>query len=80
MYRTYAIIKKEQEQYETAIEFMEKSVGVFEIADLPREVAKSYSLLGDIYKDQGDLQKAIHSLEQMKRAMESNLKERGIVL
>ncbi|TCP53789.1 DNA-binding XRE family transcriptional regulator [Tumebacillus sp. BK434] len=80
VYRTYAIIKKEQGQFETAVEFMEKSVGVFEIADLPREIAKSYSLLGDIYKDQGDLQKAIHSLEQMKRAMESNLKERGIVL
>ncbi|ARU59755.1 hypothetical protein CBW65_00850 [Tumebacillus avium] len=80
VYRTYAIIKKEQGQFETAVEYMEKSVGVFEIADLPREIAKSYSLLGDIYKDQGDLQKAIHSLEQMKRAMESNLKERGIVL
>jgi tetratricopeptide (TPR) repeat protein len=80
VYRTYAIIKKEQGEFETAVEYMEKSVQVFEMADLPREIAKSYSLLGDIYKDQGDLQKAIHSLEQMKRAMESNLKERGIVL
>ncbi|ASS74477.1 hypothetical protein CIG75_05370 [Tumebacillus algifaecis] len=80
VYRTFAIIKKEQGHFEAAIEYMEKSVGVFEVADLPREIAKSYSLLGDIYKDQGDLQKAIHSLEQMKRAMESNLKERGIVL
>ncbi len=80
VYRTFAIIKKEQGEFEASIQYMEKSVGVFEIADLPREIAKSYSLLGDIYKDQGDLQKAIHSLEQMKRAMESNLKERGIVL
>lgn len=78
--RTYSMIRKEQGDFAAAIHFMEQSVKTFEIADLPREIAKSYSLLGDIYKDQGDLQKAIHSLEQMKRAMESNLKERGIVL
>jgi HTH-type transcriptional regulator, quorum sensing regulator NprR len=80
VFRTFSMIRKEQNDFPAAIQFMEQSVQVFEQADLPREIAKSYSLLGDIYKDQGDLQKAIHSLEQMKRAMESNLKERGIVL
>jgi tetratricopeptide (TPR) repeat protein len=80
VFRTYSTICKEQKKFAEAVEFMEKSVKIFEIADLPREIAKSYSMLGDIYKEQGDLQKAIHSLEQMKRAMESNLKERGIVL
>ncbi|PWK13825.1 tetratricopeptide repeat protein [Tumebacillus permanentifrigoris] len=80
VYRTYSTIRKEQKKFSEAVDFMEQSVKVFEIADLPREIAKSYSMLGDIYKEQGDLQKAIHSLEQMKRAMESNLKERGIVL
>ncbi|KEO83034.1 tetratricopeptide repeat protein [Tumebacillus flagellatus] len=80
VYRTYSTIRKEQKQFAEAVDFMEQSVKIFEIADLPREIAKSYSMLGDIYKEQGDLQKAIHSLEQMKRAMESNLKERGIVL
>lgn len=80
VYRTYSTIRKEQKKFVEAVDFMEQSVKVFEIADLPREIAKSYSMLGDIYKEQGDLQKAIHSLEQMKRAMESNLKERGIVL
>jgi tetratricopeptide (TPR) repeat protein len=80
VYRTYSTIRKEQKKFAEAVDFMEQSVKIFEIADLPREIAKSYSMLGDIYKEQGDLQKAIHSLEQMKRAMESNLKERGIVL
>jgi tetratricopeptide (TPR) repeat protein len=80
VFRTFSMIRKEQGDFPAAIQYMEQSVQVFEKADLPREIAKSYSLLGDIYKDQGDLQKAIHSLEQMKRAMESNLKERGIVL
>lgn len=80
VYRTFSTIRKEQGDYAEAVSFMEKSVTIFEKADLPREIAKSYSMLGDIYKEQGDLQKAIHSLEQMKRAMESNLKERGIVL
>ncbi|MGZ4163624.1 MAG: tetratricopeptide repeat protein [Tumebacillaceae bacterium] len=80
VYRTFSTIRKEQKDYAAAVSYMEQSVKIFEIADLPREIAKSYSLLGDIYKEQGDLQKAIHSLEQMKRAMESNLKERGIVL
>lgn len=80
VYRTYSTIRKEQKQFAEAVDYMERSVKIFEIADLPREIAKSYSMLGDIYKEQGDLQKAIHSLEQMKRAMESNLKERGIVL
>lgn len=80
VYRTFSTIRKEQSDFSSAIDFMEQSVTIFEKADLPREIAKSYSMLGDIYKDQGDLQKAIHSLEQMKLAMESNLKERGIVL
>ncbi|HEU4964895.1 MAG TPA: tetratricopeptide repeat protein [Bacilli bacterium] len=80
VYRTFSTICKEQKDYGQAVAYMEQSVGIFEKVDLPREIAKSYSMLGDIYKDQGDLQKAIHSLEQMKRAMESNLKERGIVL
>ncbi|MGB8956354.1 MAG: tetratricopeptide repeat protein [Tumebacillaceae bacterium] len=80
VYRTFSMIRKEQSDYAEAVSYMEKSVAIFEKADLPREIAKSYSMLGDIYKEQGDLQKAIHSLEQMKRAMESNLKERGIVL
>jgi len=80
VYRTYSTIRKEEKDFKAAVSYMELSVGIFEKADLPREIAKSYSMLGDIYKEQGDLQKAIHSLEQMKRAMESNLKERGIVL
>jgi len=80
VYRTFSTIRKEQQQYGEAVSYMEQSIKIFEAADLPREIAKSYSMLGDIYKEQGDLQKAIHSLEQMKRAMESNLKERGIVL
>jgi tetratricopeptide (TPR) repeat protein len=80
VYRTFSTIRKEQGDYAQAVRFMEQSVELFERADLPREIAKSYSMLGDIYKEQGDLQKAIHSLEQMKKAMESNLKERGIVL
>lgn len=80
VYRTFSTICKEQKDFAKAVDYMEKSVGIFEKVELPREIAKSYSMLGDIYKDQGDLQKAIHSLEMMKRAMESNLKERGIVL
>ncbi|GAX91960.1 helix-turn-helix transcriptional regulator [Effusibacillus lacus] len=80
LYRTWAKTAKEMGQLEDAMEAALKSVNFFTRANLPRDLAYSYSLLGDLYKESGNYSGAVQALENMRMAMETNLKERGIVL
>ncbi|MFC4766985.1 helix-turn-helix domain-containing protein [Effusibacillus consociatus] len=80
LYRTWAKTAKEQGQIQEAMEAARRAIDFFSQAKLPRDLAYSYSLLGDLYKETGDLTGAVQAFENMRMAMEANLKERGIVL
>lgn len=80
LYRTWAKTAKEQGQIEEAMDAARRAVDFFSQAKLPRDVAYSYAFLGDLYKETGDLSSAVQALENMRMAMEINLRERGIVL
>jgi tetratricopeptide (TPR) repeat protein len=80
LYRTWANTAKEQGQIEEAMDAVSRAIDFFAQARQPRDLAYSYALLGDLYKQKGDLPSALQALENMRSAMETNLKERGIVL
>lgn len=80
LYRTMAKVARAQGNLQEAMEVANKSIEYYGKANLPRDLAYAYSFLGELYKDTGDLFSALKALENMRSAMEVNLKERGIVL
>lgn len=78
--RTLAIASDQLGNLEEAISQMERACQLFREHHLLSELAETYSLLGDLYQKQGDLQRANDCLQGMKQAMTDNLKERGIIL
>lgn len=80
LFRVMAKAARAEGSHEEAMDAAKRSIESFAKANLPRDLAYAYSFLGELYKDSGDLQSAIKAFEEMRMAMEANLKERGIVL
>lgn len=80
LYQIQAKTARAQGNLQDAMAAAMRSVQSFAGRNYARELAYSYSLLGELYKEAGDLQSAVKALENMRFAMEANLKERGIVL
>ncbi|MBL0386291.1 tetratricopeptide repeat protein [Tumebacillus sp. ITR2] len=78
--RTLAIAEEECGNLELAVLNMERARDLFAHHHLLNELAETYSLLGDLYQKQGDFQRANVCLQEMKKALTDNLKERGIIL
>lgn len=80
LYRTIGDIRQRLGDPDQAIYDLERSIVLFQKHNLTVELSKSYSILGDLYKAQGDFLKATDCLQKMQNYLELNLKERGIVL
>ncbi|KEO81079.1 tetratricopeptide repeat protein [Tumebacillus flagellatus] len=78
--RTLAIAEDESGNLDEAVRQMEAARDLFREHHLLGELAETYSLLGDLYQKQGDFAKANTCLQEMKKALTDNLKERGIIL
>ncbi|WP_157721719.1 helix-turn-helix domain-containing protein [Tumebacillus avium] len=78
--RTKAIADAATGQIDRAISEIDASIAMFQTHEVWSEVAETYSILGDLYHKQGEHDKAILALHQMKKYIEQNLKSRGIIL
>lgn len=79
-YRTLAEIKLATEEFDTAVEFAEKAIDLFQSNDMIGQLTKTYALLGEIYKSRGDFLSATESLQKMQTIVESNLRDRIMVM
>lgn len=80
VFRTIAKIKLAQEEFETALEFAEKSIELFKKHDMIGQLTKSYALVGEIHKGRGDFLAATESLQKMQNVVETNLREKIMVM
>ncbi|WP_081856962.1 tetratricopeptide repeat protein [Tumebacillus flagellatus] len=80
IYRTLAEIKLMTEDFDTAVEDAEKAIELFQTNDMIGQLTKTYALLGEIYKSRGDFLSATESLQKMQTIVESNLRDRIMVM
>jgi HTH-type transcriptional regulator, quorum sensing regulator NprR len=80
VYRMYGQIHHAKGNLADAITSLQKAVEVYKEQQMFGELVKSYSILGDIFKEKGDFKEAMECLENMNAAMEENLRERKIVI
>jgi tetratricopeptide (TPR) repeat protein len=80
VYRTISKIKLAQGDFETALEYAEKAIDMFKKHDMIGQLTKSYALLGEIHKNRGDFLAATESLQKMQDVVESNLREKAMVM
>ncbi|MCX7572186.1 tetratricopeptide repeat protein [Tumebacillus sp. DT12] len=80
VYRMNGQIEQARGNLEQAIDSLKRAVVVYQDQQSFGELVKSYSILGDIYKEKGDFKEAMECLENMNAAMEENLRERKIVI
>lgn len=78
--RTQASAEDALGHLDIAVEKMQMALQLFQENRLLAELAETYSMLGDLYQKQGDFARANECLQNMKRTMTENLKERGIIL
>jgi tetratricopeptide (TPR) repeat protein len=80
VYRTMAEIKLGRKEYDSAVEYCEKAIEQFQKFDMIGQLTKTYALLGEIYKTRGDFLGATESLQKMQAVIESNLREKAMVM
>jgi HTH-type transcriptional regulator, quorum sensing regulator NprR len=78
--RTLAVAHDELGHTEEAVRHMERACDLFREYSLLSELAETHSLLGDLYQKLGDFKRANDCLQEMKKALTENLKDRGIIL
>jgi HTH-type transcriptional regulator, quorum sensing regulator NprR len=80
VFRTLAEIKLALEEFDGAVEYADKAIELFQSNGMIGQLTKTYSLLGEIYKSRGDFLAATESLQKMQNIVESNLRERILVM
>jgi HTH-type transcriptional regulator, quorum sensing regulator NprR len=80
IFRTLSEVKLGMEDFDAAIEFAEKAIDLFQRYDMIGQLTKTYALLGEIYKSRGDFLSATESLQKMQSVVESNLRERIMIM
>lgn len=80
VFRTLAEVELGLEEFDSAIEFAEKAIELFQQFDMIGQITKTYALLGEIYKSRGDFLAATESLQKMQSIVESNLRERVLIM
>lgn len=80
IFRTLSEVKLGLEDFDAAIEFAEKAIELFQRYDMIGQLTKTYALLGEIYKSRGDFLSATESLQKMQSVIESNLRERIMIM
>jgi HTH-type transcriptional regulator, quorum sensing regulator NprR len=80
VYRTISKIKLALEDFETALEYAEKAIEMFKKHDMIGQLTKTYALLGEIHKNRGDFLAATESLQKMQDVVETNLREKVMIM
>jgi len=80
VFRTLSRIKLATEEFDASIEYAEKAIELFQRNDMIGQLTKTYSLLGEVYKSRGDFLAATDCLQKMQNVIESNLRERVMIM
>ncbi|MGZ4030946.1 MAG: helix-turn-helix domain-containing protein [Tumebacillaceae bacterium] len=80
VFRTLAEIKLALEEFDAATEYADKAIDLFQRNGMIGQLTKTYALLGEIHKCNGDFLAATESLQKMQNIVESNLRERILVM
>jgi len=80
IFRILAEVKLGQEDFDTAVDFAEKAIELFQRFSMIGQLTKTYALLGEIYKSRGDFLAATESLQKMQSIVESNLRDKIMVM
>lgn len=80
VYRTLGTMYEKLQNKERALEYLLRSVDIFENFGLIAEVSKCYALISGIYQSLGELDKASEYMHKMTSSMQEGLRVRGLYL
>jgi len=80
IFRTLAEIKLGTAEFDASVEYAEKAIEIFQRNSMIGQLTKTYALLGEIYKSRGDFLAATETLMKMQAVVESNLRDKIMVM
>ncbi|GAX91123.1 helix-turn-helix domain-containing protein [Effusibacillus lacus] len=80
IYRMLATIELERDNYQQALQWIDKAAKIAEKNGASAELVKVFAVYGDIFKKQGKYKEAMESLEKMNKAMVEDLRDRKVMV